>query len=424
MISDASTSSQERHTRPAWSALAHSLRESRQWEDDSEDDYEITVELQIPPIEDIDSVAALSEYLAVLPDAFPVDFNKEDEALRMIIPGAVTTSRLIGAGMSFSVRGTKRPELSEAVLERFPTKRLGRYTQVAMKAARVDLGSNHERAKMKAIRAIAWEIHVLTHPPIQEAENIITLLGLTWQADEYNPGQGYLPVLALEMADQGSLDDLLNPREYCLHFDVKKKLCLDVAQGLRVLHESHIIHGDIKTHNILLVTNSEGTLTAKLSDFGSSVHTFGPDEKVRLPAHSPPWNAPEFFMDHIPIAGLIKTDIYCFGMLVWRVMLDGNTPLDFSIPDYYPWRRSFALLQHYNDDDDREMKIQNLKADASDTFLTMVLGTIKMQGLDEDLIQHILERTIRAVPDDRTHSMVPLISSLLGHFQIDPSLPL
>jgi serine/threonine protein kinase len=45
-------------------------------------------------------------------------------------------------------------------------------------------------------------------------------------------------------------------------------ILVDVAEGLCYLHESGVVHGDLKPGNVLLKAASQGRLTAKLADFG------------------------------------------------------------------------------------------------------------------------------------------------------------
>ncbi|CAF1510581.1 unnamed protein product [Didymodactylos carnosus] len=46
-----------------------------------------------------------------------------------------------------------------------------------------------------------------------------------------------------------------------------KSIANDIAQGMNYLHERNVIHGDLKSHNILLQLNEE---QAKICDFGLS----------------------------------------------------------------------------------------------------------------------------------------------------------
>jgi serine/threonine protein kinase len=67
--------------------------------------------------------------------------------------------------------------------------------------------------------------------------------------------------------------------------------------------------------------NSESRYVCKLTDFGISTHTAG---DITL-GGSRPWQAPECTRGaNFELEGAKRTDIYSFGMLLWRIMLDGD----------------------------------------------------------------------------------------------------
>lgn len=51
------------------------------------------------------------------------------------------------------------------------------------------------------------------------------------------------------------------------------------------------------------------------------------DLKYRLVGKSPPWTAPEY-KDTMSGKGILRTDLYCFGLLSWRILLNGHSPFD------------------------------------------------------------------------------------------------
>ena len=182
-------------------------------------------------------------------------------------------------------------------------------------------------ASDQLIRAVFLEYRALSHAPIRRHPNVVNLLDLGWETDpnEWKAGVKW-PVLILEYADQGMLTTFLDQSR--LSLETKAKLCLDVARGLKVLHNSGIIHGDLKMENILVFTNQDvdlgsvGRYTAKLGDFGASLVEL---DGKRLPSFTRPWQAPECFgkLDYL---GLKQFDTYSFGLLYWAVMLDGKDP--------------------------------------------------------------------------------------------------
>ena len=91
-------------------------------------------------------------------------------------------------------------------------------------------------------------------------------------------------------AEYGSLSDL-QQREY-LPIDLRRRLCLDVCQGLDMLHSCGIVHGDVKADNILIFPDETHKYRAKLSDFGYSVVMNKEKDCLSL-GGTRPWKAPE-----------------------------------------------------------------------------------------------------------------------------------
>lgn len=167
------------------------------------------------------------------------------------------------------------------------------------------------------------ELNALTHPPIQAHPNIVDFLGLAWGNNPFNPAHK-LPVIVVEYAEHGTLADLL--KAAALSQIERGSLCLDVALGLQVIHECGLVHGDIKSQNVLVFTQRERKYIAKLADFGFSAVEV--DEKeTTLPGYTWPWNAPEYG-SRISTERLRLTDVYSFGLLVWVVAIDGQNPFD------------------------------------------------------------------------------------------------
>ncbi|KAK6940882.1 Protein kinase domain [Dillenia turbinata] len=147
--------------------------------------------------------------------------------------------------------------------------------------------------------------------------------------------------LVLELFPHGSLSSLLHGSKEKLDWDIRYKIALGTAEGILYLHECcprRIIHGDIKSANILLAEDFQ----PKICDFGLSkwlpeqwTHhivsrfegTFG-------------YLAPEYLMHGIVDE---KTDVYAFGVLLLE-LITGRRALDFSKQSLVMWAR--PLLKH------------------------------------------------------------------------------
>ena len=111
-----------------------------------------------------------------------------------------------------------------------------------------------ERKQRLPIRRFEQECEFLgtiRHP------NIVQYLGLC--QDPYT----HLPVLLMELMDD-SLTHFLESSSQPLAYHIQVNLCHDVALALSFLHSNEIIHRDLSSNNVLMVSN----VRAKVSDFG------------------------------------------------------------------------------------------------------------------------------------------------------------
>lgn len=122
-----------------------------------------------------------------------------------------------------------------------------------------------------------------------------------------------------------------------------------IKKGLLTAESPDIVHGDVKCENVLifekekatpdtqgeigmyhptpdisiLTETSEINLYCKLTDFGVLRHPDG--QNGVLLGGSRPWQAPECSRGHFfEVEDAKRTDVYSFGMLLWRVFLDGD----------------------------------------------------------------------------------------------------
>ena len=89
--------------------------------------------------------------------------------------------------------------------------------------------------------------------------NIVQYLGIT-----RDPESG-LPVLLMELLDE-SLTKMLERSQQSLAYYVQVDICHDIALAVAYLHSSDIIHRDLSSNNVLMITGRR----AKVTDFGMS----------------------------------------------------------------------------------------------------------------------------------------------------------
>ncbi|XP_015578201.1 receptor-like cytosolic serine/threonine-protein kinase RBK2 [Ricinus communis] len=142
--------------------------------------------------------------------------------------------------------------------------------------------------------------------------------------------------LVLELSPHGSLASVLSGSKETLKWDIRYKIAVGTAEGIRYLHEDcqrRIIHRDIKAANILLTEDFE----PQICDFGLAkwlpqqwTHhvvskfegTFG-------------YLAPEYLMHGIVDE---KTDVFAFGVLLLE-LVTGRRALDYSQQSLVLWAK-------------------------------------------------------------------------------------
>jgi len=174
------------------------------------------------------------------------------------------------------------------------------------------------------LRAFTLEVRTLSNPAIQAHRNIVKLLAWGFDFADYSAKVEPLSLLLILEHGNCSLRHFLsnhkrnipNPPEQVL-----QKLGLDVAQGLSALHDAGIIHGDIKTDNVLVFpAEAPFFCIAKLSDFGFSVLDMEKNQKI-YNIGTPGWQAPELGNVGVSTDMLTKCDYFSLGLLILRTVV-------------------------------------------------------------------------------------------------------
>ncbi len=164
-------------------------------------------------------------------------------------------------------------------------------------------------------RELALELHAaarLRHP------NIVQVL------DAGSTPSG-LPFLAMELAEEGSFNSLIDsPRPW----GELAGLLAGVLQGLGHAHARGVVHRDIKAANVLLTRTDGGALVPQVADFGLAkvLQEHGWYSTTRLGAGTLLYMPPEQFDSDV---GAVHpaADLYAFGVLAWMAVC-GRAPFD------------------------------------------------------------------------------------------------
>lgn len=299
-------------------------------------------------------------------------------------------SALIGQGGQFDVRRVKMCCNDGFFVLKSALSAAYRKRGQAIVQKVIQSSSQQRKEEDRMIRAVFHEYRALSHPPIREHPNIVDILDLGWETDPENRKDKW-PVLVLEYADQGTMADFLAQSD--LSLETRTKLCLDVARGLEVIHESGIIHGDLKMDNVLVFTNksaksgSVDRYTAKLADFGTSL--VGEDGQ-QVPSYSRPWNGPEY-LARLDFEGHKRHDTYSFGLFCWAVVLGGRNP--FKVVE-----RVFRCLEP----SDFEASVERLKRqDGGQELLRLAQESFKESFGHRTAPAGVLDSTLQLDPDSR-----------------------
>ena len=220
---------------------------------------------------------------------------------------------LIGQGASYQVYAAKFKKWDYVVAVK--------YARVVLRPkSEYDSHSDDPLQDKQKLAAILQEIYSICW--FNEHPNIISLLGWSYELSD----GGLTAHLVTEYSRHGDLRKFLKTQSLP-DMESLRKICVDIATGLSVLHEHGVVQGDLKLDNILVFDDANGSVIAKINDFGFAI-ILAPMEKRPRYQGTKMYNAPEVASQHfkaIPHAELPACDIYSFGLLVWEVFNQGDS---------------------------------------------------------------------------------------------------
>jgi serine/threonine protein kinase len=113
------------------------------------------------------------------------------------------------------------------------------------------------------------------------------------------------------------------------------EIARQILAGLGALHAAGIVHGDVKSDNVLVETVDDGRMRARLIDLGLSHVQFSALDDVRRPSPdeeqvsgTPEYMAPEVIRGE---GSSTASDLYAMGIILYE-LLTGTTPFGGGTP--------------------------------------------------------------------------------------------
>jgi serine/threonine protein kinase len=188
----------------------------------------------------------------------------------------------------------------------------------------------HVESEDQRFEALVRDMLFLSHKPVAQHNGFVDIIAIGWEDTEDVVQNRIFPVLLLDFAEYGTLEDFFELDDTDKSWNTKQAICCDVAAGLDWLHACSIIHSDVKFRNVLVFRHPDPEESllykAKLCDFGFALDVDALKESgqnaARLDGFTPPC-APEAEL-LIPLSLLTKFDVFSYGLLVGRVFLNGD----------------------------------------------------------------------------------------------------
>ncbi|KAL3427591.1 serine/threonine protein kinase [Phlyctema vagabunda] len=228
----------------------------------------------------------------------------------------------LGAGVSCSLI---QHETNEDTVDICPAGTLVAHKKYSVTPAELQ---DKSRSSTRRLHQLIWqELQIFCHPYLRKHENICQLVYIGWEETNL------VPILALELASHGTLEDCLQHlRSYGSSLR-KSNLSLDIGLGLAALHSCGIVHGDVKPSNIIIQAHPSRNVVAKLSDFNGASHVSTYGNRSQCIFGTPTWQPPEVLCKEEPVDWLLA-DVYAYGMAfatIWSAtgyIPEGGTFLD------------------------------------------------------------------------------------------------
>lgn len=247
-------------------------------------------------------------------------------------------------------------------------------------------------SRREAMDSVRREVQVLCDLTVARHPNIVKLLFVGFQTE--NP----YPIIAMELGKYGSLDHVLRDSGAGPSHLQRLHITMDIACGMRHLHQSGLIHGDLKPDNIIIFDHQrEGGVIAKITDFGGS-HSTTPSY-VFMPHITEIWCAPEVLNRDVDI-DWEKADAYSYGLVIASLYA---RPVGFETQE----RRSSCFLSSF------------VPRNIEGKDLTQFLWVLKASDENHSGVASLARKS---VPSNYIDKLDLILPTLNRYFWLRPSL--
>ncbi|KAI1750462.1 hypothetical protein F4782DRAFT_245748 [Xylaria castorea] len=253
----------------------------------------------------------------------------------------------------------------------------------------------------QAFNAMMTEISILSQPLVQQSPNVVNLGGITWSVES----DSVWPVLVYTRGTP--------LRQYLLEccekpLDLKEKLniCFGICSGGSALHQSGVVHGDLKPQNIIMTriakqpsqnSSKSSYMVPQVVDFSLSV--IGQNTDLRRLPRTLGWLAPEWHDQYFQIQKARRMDLFSFGLICYWIL---------------SWDREFSHISA--EEEDQAMQRLNCNSrrnintphkNAIDLIRSMNMDTLTLENLER-----LFDLTLAFEPQHRASNASQLLPLL------------
>jgi serine/threonine protein kinase/Flp pilus assembly protein TadD len=140
--------------------------------------------------------------------------------------------------------------------------------------------------------------------------------------------QGEIDFISMEFLEGETLSGRMR-RGPPLKKKERLSIALQLCAGLSEAHRHGVIHGDLKSNNVILANEAGGSVRPVIMDFGLAQgrETSGQSALAEIVAGTPAYMAPELWKGVKPS---VASDIYALGVILWE-LVSGLRPCDLGV---------------------------------------------------------------------------------------------